>query len=244
MMKYLFLSVLFLFTSISSSISSAADRVALVIGNSKYIEFQELLAPTRDANLIARHLNALGFETILVEDGAKDEIDENIQKLIAKIEAGIEIGVVYFAGHSVAFGSDNYMLAIDAQKCPAVVLADALSLNYIVGLLCKSAKYSLAFHDASRVRDPEAIAPTEQFSLGVDKSEYLIGFATSPGNNISYGEGSSIFATALVRHLGTQENIHEDLLEVSKEVFSVTNGFQRTWLTSSLQHVVGLKMSK
>jgi len=58
----------------------AAHRVALVIGNSDYINTIPLANPSNDANDIAKSLRALGFEVILGNNLDRKDTEDALQR--------------------------------------------------------------------------------------------------------------------------------------------------------------------
>ena len=106
-MRYHFLIICFFSTFLF--FSQEEKRLALVIGNSNY-DKGELKNPVNDANLIAQKLDSLNFDVILVTDV------EDKRSMINKIgEFGdrredYDVGFVYYAGHGVQIGGENYLL--------------------------------------------------------------------------------------------------------------------------------------
>jgi hypothetical protein len=96
--------------------AQAAKRVALVIGNDRYAALPQLRNAVADARLVAETLKTeLQFQIF-----AGENLDYRAtNRLHANFEAAISPGdtvFVYFAGHGVAFGAENYLLPTDTEK--------------------------------------------------------------------------------------------------------------------------------
>jgi protein-disulfide isomerase len=94
----------------------AAKRVALVIGNDRYAALPQLRNAVADARLVAETLKTdLQFQVFTGEN-----LDYRAtNRLHADFEAAISPGdtaFVFFAGHGVAFGAENYLLPTDTEK--------------------------------------------------------------------------------------------------------------------------------
>jgi hypothetical protein len=96
--------------------AQAAKRVALVIGNDRYAPLPRLRNAVADARLVAETLKTeLQFQ---VFTGLNLDYRAT-NRLHADFEAAINPGdtaFVFFAGHGVAFGAENYLLPIDTEK--------------------------------------------------------------------------------------------------------------------------------
>ena len=64
-MKKIFFLLLYLF---SFTVSASSDRIALVIGNSKYTELGSLANPINDAKSINKTLQEMGYEIVTDKD--------------------------------------------------------------------------------------------------------------------------------------------------------------------------------
>ena len=93
----------------------AQKRVALVIGNDRYAHLPMLRNAVADARAIGQVLEELGFRVFKGEN-----VDfRATNRLHADFEAAIAPGdttFVFFAGHGVALGAENYLLPTDLPK--------------------------------------------------------------------------------------------------------------------------------
>ena len=80
--------------------ATAAERVALVIGNNAYQHGGALNNAISDAKTVGDALSSLGFRVLRKQDlsytGWLDALDE-----LGKAAAGADWAVVYYAGHAI-----------------------------------------------------------------------------------------------------------------------------------------------
>jgi uncharacterized caspase-like protein len=96
--------------------AQAAKRVALVVGNDRYTALPQLRNAVADARLVAETLKTeLQFQVFTGEN-----LDYRAtNRLLADFQAAISPGdtaFIFFAGHGVAFGAENYLLPTDTGK--------------------------------------------------------------------------------------------------------------------------------
>jgi len=96
----------FLLSLISLSVFSASDRIALVIGNSKYSELGTLPNTINDAKAISKSLTDMGYKTKFVMDAKESDLRRAI-KAFANESDMASIAVVYYAGHGAQVNSEN-----------------------------------------------------------------------------------------------------------------------------------------
>lgn len=88
-----------------ASPSSAAQRVALVVGNGGYTaeNIPALANPVNDAKSMARALETSGFEVRLVTDADQAAMKAAIEAFGERLEqsGGDAVGLFYYAGHGV-----------------------------------------------------------------------------------------------------------------------------------------------
>jgi len=142
-----------------ATVVAAQKRVALVIGNSQYASFPQLQNPYNDAHAVADKLRGLGFRLIgntgRESEGPLLDLDESaFQRAIrafAKAAQGSEIAFVYYAGHGLQIGSENYLLPVDVPAGNMrLVQRNALSLEALLRRLDQSAELTVAVFDACR----------------------------------------------------------------------------------------------
>jgi uncharacterized caspase-like protein len=92
--------------------AEAAERIALVIGNSNYKELGRLPTASADAKAIAATFDALAYKTTLILDANEEDIRKDA-RTFAKDSQMASIAVVYYAGHGAQVNGENYLLPVD-----------------------------------------------------------------------------------------------------------------------------------
>jgi uncharacterized caspase-like protein len=87
--------------------SLTEKRVALVIGNSAYVNAPPLKNPVNDAQDMAQTLRGLSFDVIYKENLNQNDMKRAIREFGTKIKNG-GVGLFYYAGHGVAVKGINY----------------------------------------------------------------------------------------------------------------------------------------
>lgn len=112
-------------------------RVALVIGNSAYPE--PLRNPVNDARVISEQLVSAGFRIIggvsSESSPGRDVTAERLRGMAEAFLAAIRKGtvaVIYYAGHGVQIGEQNFLVPIDARLDGGDPLLELVPLSWIV----------------------------------------------------------------------------------------------------------------
>jgi uncharacterized caspase-like protein len=98
---------------LANSNALADERVALVIGNSKYSHAVALANPANDANAVSMMLDAAGFKVDTRNNLPNQEMRRAIREFSVKA-AQADVAVVFYAGHGMEVDSNNYLVPIDA----------------------------------------------------------------------------------------------------------------------------------
>jgi uncharacterized caspase-like protein len=249
-----FLSGFFLFVLAAFSAEAAtpdAKRVALVIGNSKYIHAVALPNPANDAHLIASTLRNAGFEVI---EGV-DQDNSGMHSLISRFTEqsyDADLAVIFYAGHGMQVDGKNFLIPVDAElTSPAYLKTRTVQIDEFMAALPSDPAVGVIILDACRDNPlartlaaslPKSrslgsgLAPIEARSEGVGTGGILIAYATDPGAIAFDGNGvNSPYSTALARHLTEPGiEIQSALTRVRGEVSETTQGRQRPWHNASL----------
>ena len=107
---------IFVVALLSGTTGSQAQgrRVALVIGNSAYVSATKLDNPINDAEDMAATLERLGFAVLKGIDLSKAGMDAIIRQF-AEAMGGAKAGLLFYAGHGLQVGGQNYLVPIDAK---------------------------------------------------------------------------------------------------------------------------------
>ncbi len=129
----------------------AAERVALVMGNSRYDHAPTLNNPENDARAVASALTALGFQvTGPLLNQSKAEMD-NALRQFGRQARGAEATVVYFSGHGVEVGGKNYLLPKDVTlERESDASLEAVALDVVLDQISAARGYRLVILDACR----------------------------------------------------------------------------------------------
>ncbi|ORE92285.1 caspase domain-containing protein [Aurantimonas sp. 22II-16-19i] len=228
-------------------------RVALVVGNSAYVNTVTLDNPSRDARAIALKLQGLGFEVIEGYDLDKPGMDATIQEF-AKAVRGADIGMFFYAGHGMQVNGKNYLVPIDAAfEDPSDLDFKAVSLDTVTKQLRYDVAVSLMVLDACRdnplsrslARSLKGLSRSANVADGLAKIEIdgeggegsAIIYATSPDEVALDGEGTphSPFTQAFLDNIEAQDtDIQVVMSRVTGQVLQSTKNQQRPWINASL----------
>jgi hypothetical protein len=121
-MRYVYLVVALLLVPILSSLAAAAEkRVALVIGNSAYIETAKLANTRNDATDFGNALKRLGFDVLEGVDLDKRAMERLVRQFGVKV-VGADIAFFFYAGHGLQVSGENYLVPIDAKLAQKAML--------------------------------------------------------------------------------------------------------------------------
>ena len=237
-----FLSVVVLFAALFGSVGHAAPaRLALVLGNSEY-EFGRLKNPANDAALIADSLRDVGFDVYEHLDADQRAMKRAIVSFGRALgDAGEDaIGLVYYAGHGVQYGGENYMIPVGAQIEDEIdVDIEGIRASTLLAALDRAGnRLNIVILDACR-NNPFA-ASSRSAVQGLARmdapSGTLLAYSTSPGNVAVDGSGrNSPYTQALARAIREPGTKVEDVFKrVRIAVMERTNEKQVPWESSSL----------
>ena len=210
-----------------------ASRVALVIGNNDYRGVPVLSNPANDADDVAASLTRLGFEVQRVKNGTFDDMRRGLLEF-ARRARGSEVAIVFYAGHGMEVGGENYLIPIDAElKADVDVDHEAISLKTVTPLVENASRLGIVILDACRNNPFSAkmqrTIRTRAVSRGLAAVEptgnVLIAFSAREGTTAADGFGrNSPFTSSLLRHLETPgleinflfRNVRDDVLKLTK----------------------------
>ncbi|WP_176247587.1 caspase family protein [Mesorhizobium australicum] len=242
--------------------AEAQDRalkgIALVIGQSGYAALPALANPANDARLISGLLGDLGFEVSTVLDADHTRLSRALRRFAEDAE-GSDVALLYFAGHGIEAGGENFLVPVDtAPDDPQGLVA----LSPLLSELQAAVPVTILLLDACRTNPfpPGATIATEGGSpapvaaagLGAlrgvvpmkktggadpDTLGAVIGFAAEPGKAALDGTGgSSPYAAALAKHLPAAGFAFGDVMTmVTEEVYLATAARQLPWTNASLR---------
>ena len=234
--------MLFIFLVFSSIPALSANRLALVIGNSKYQNTSPLKNPANDAELIASKLNEIGFEVLMEKDVSLTGAQQLINNFAKKIKEIGDDGIVlfYYAGHGIQFNGKNFIVPIDANlQSDTDIILQGINTELILKIIeLSGAKTNVVVLDACRNNPFAAVSRSVGNGLArMDSpSGSLIAYSTAPGQVALDGTGkNSPYTQALAEYI-TDPNLTIEAVfkKVRRKVFFQTEKKQTTWESTSL----------
>jgi uncharacterized caspase-like protein len=202
-------------------LAAAQARLALVVGNAAYRHTDPLRNSVNDAELIAASLKKIGFKVTLLRDATLREMAGAAADFGRSIGRG-DIAFVYFAGHGVQHGGENYLIPVDASvEQPDELRSHAFPISQLFSALPTDGRASnIVVLDACRNNPFAGRSPAYTRALNAGKPDErgiarvevpaglsqldnvpgntLIAYATSPGKVALDGDGrNSPYAEAL-----------------------------------------------
>ena len=146
----LLLSAIFVSVVISSSSALSDGRVALVIGNGGYRSVPSLQNPPNDAADVALSLGRLGFSVQRILDATYDDMRRALLEFDRRARDA-EMAIVFYAGHGMEVGGDNWLIPIDAElRTDSDVEHEAIALKSVLSTVDGASKLGLVILDACR----------------------------------------------------------------------------------------------
>ena len=220
------------------------SRLALVIGNANYDD-GKLKNPVNDAVLIAETLRDLKFDVLLDTNiSSKQEFIATIREFGTR-RRDYDVGFVYYAGHGIQIGSENFLLPTKEVFESEFDVEDyGVSVQNILRYLqSASDKVNILVLDACRNNPFErkwAANRSLEGGNGLAKiappTGTLIAFSTEAGTTASDGSGeNSVYCKSLASNM-MEKGVSLDQLfrNVRSDVLQKTDGFQRPIESSQL----------
>jgi uncharacterized caspase-like protein len=222
----------------------AQTRIALVIGNSGYRNVATLPNTQNDAGDIADSFRRLGFSVNVVSDGTFEDMRRALLQF-GRDARGAEMAIIYFAGHGMEIGGENWLIPIDAElrsdndvESEAIALRSAMlqvstatSLGLIILDSCRNNPFAPKMQKVSRSRAVDRglarVEPTDNV---------LVAYAAKDGTVASDGRGrNSPFTTAILNNIETPGvELRFLFAAVRDEVMAATNREQQPFTYGSL----------
>ncbi len=237
-----------------ASSAHADRRVALVIGNGKYVQAAPLANPANDARAVAAALERLGFEVVSGYDLGNADLRKTVRAFADKL-VGADVAMFFYAGHGLQVGGENYLIPVDAAiRSEADLDFNAVKMDLISRQMDRETKVKIIMLDACRDNPFEkelsrSMGKTRSATVKQGLAEIstaggtLIAFATDPGSVALDGDANhSPFTTALLKHIETPGvEIGLMMRRVTKDVYESTSERQRPWTNASLTGELYLK---
>jgi len=218
----------------------AETRLALVIGNSNYVNVNKLPNPDNDAKAVADDLKTAGFDVTLALDVTQPDMRHAIQNFATKIakKGPDTVALVYYAGHGVQVDGENFLIPVDAKieresdiAIAAVRLADVMN-----ALASVPSKMRIVILDACRNNPFATSKQTRGLAIVDAPSGSIVAYSTAPGTEATDGAGGHSPYTAAFIEVSKEPHLQIEQLfkQVRLKVNQATNGQQTPWESSSL----------
>lgn len=141
---------LVLFWLLCTSPAQAA-RLALVVGNDQYQSISKLRNAVADAQTMGEAFRKAGYQVTVVTNVDLRVLKDELRAFRRRVRGGDEV-VLYFSGHGVQLGAENFLLPVDVRSdTEDQVRDDGLALSAVLADL-RTAKpgFTLAIIDACR----------------------------------------------------------------------------------------------
>ena len=238
---------LFIFLATCPQTAFAEKRVALAIGNGAYQNVDQLPNPPQDAKAIADLLKKAGFEVVQARTDVGNLDFKRALQDFEDIAEDADVAVVFYAGHAIEIGGENYMIPVDAKlEKERVVEDETVSLARLFRAVASAKYLRLVILDACRenpfLGKMRGRGQTRQIvshglaDVKTTLSETLIAYAASPGSTAADGQGDhSPYTTALLENL-TQPGIDIRIVfgGIRDDVLKITRDKQEPYVTGSL----------
>ncbi|MGX9148166.1 extracellular solute-binding protein [Mesorhizobium sp. 128a] len=224
--------------------SASEQRVALVIGNSRYASAGPLVDPERDSRAVAAAFSELGFSNVLLEaDLPRDRFLSRI-RTFEELADHADWAVIYYAGHGIEVNGDDFMLPVDTRLLTDTdVEKEAISLSQLTAATAKATKVRLVIVDASRDspflmarkagdhRNAGGLAPPKQAGDVAVMLSAKAGQLAREGGQFA----NSPFVTSLVKSLREPGlDLDSSFNRTRNEVIVATGGLQQPALYGTL----------
>lgn len=92
------------------------NRLALVIGNSDYLNVSKLNNPKNDANDIELVLQKLNFDVAKLLNASLIDIQNAVNDFLQRLDE-YAVGLLFYAGHGMQIDGKNYIVPVDCEIC-------------------------------------------------------------------------------------------------------------------------------
>ena len=217
-----------------------ARKVALVIGNSAYVNTSALANPGNDATLVAQAAREAGFDVVETANLTSVAFRDALRNFRQSVD-GADVAMIYYAGHAIEGQGKNWLVPVDAKLETEFDLPyEAIDFDRLLESLSGS-RMRMIVLDACR-NNPfgntwkRGYRSVSSGLAGMEVDDVLVLYAAAPGQLATDGaEGNSPFAMSLARRL-PEPGLAVQLLGgvVRDDVLAATGGKQRPFVSASI----------
>jgi uncharacterized caspase-like protein len=232
------LTVLFVLPPVALASARGDQRLALVIGNSRYIN-SPLANPVNDAEDIAAALEKTGFEVILKTDANRRAMEQAVRDFGRRLRSG-GVGLFYYAGHGLQIDGRNYLIPVDAViESESDARYESVDAGRVLGKM-EDAGNGLNIVILDACRDNPFARSFRSGQKGLAKMDAPVGsllaYSTAPGSVAADGTGrNGLYTSKLLRFIHAPGIKIEDMFkQVRREVMAESGKKQVPWESSSM----------
>lgn len=224
-----------------SSVTTAQERVALIIGNAAYQNGNPLKNPTADAADMAATLQSCGFSLINggpVLDASHEDMDRALAEFRRKA-ATAKVLLFFFAGHGLEVDGINYLVPTDASLSEKYqVKHRTMALDEILGAMAENDTLKIVILDCCR-DNPLGRGWNRSGSQGLAAPQStpngtILLYSAAPGQVASDGNGrNSPFTNVLKREVLQQGLEIEQVFKRVGQSVKAETSVQEPWMNSS-----------
>ena len=208
----------------------AEKRIALVFGNSDYLNGVNLKNPENDANLMEGTLKVLGFDVIKRLNIGRDSMMTSIREFSRKLSS-YNVALFYYAGHGIQVEGINYLIPTDAKLNDKDDCTwETVAVSTVTDEFKKHAtNTNIVILDACRNNPYRSWARGEEqgFKALGPINGTIISFATSEGATAADGSGSNgLFTEELAKQMNIPQPIESVFKNTRKKVMERSNNQQ------------------
>ncbi|WP_417208544.1 caspase family protein [Antarctobacter sp.] len=227
---------------LSSGPLHAEERIALVIGNSRYANLLTLPSAARDAGELAENLRNVGFDVHLLTDADTDAVTRAADAFVQRLDQADRdaTGLFYYAGYGVQHSGLNYLMPadVDLQDLDDISTA-ALSVDTVLNRIATVGNATnIVILDASRAHPFAFLAGAADEGLAKIEppSGVFLSYAAEPGSlSFRGGRGDSLFSASLNRGFADRTVPIDQMFDaIRAEVLDLSEGQQTPWFSNGL----------
>lgn len=205
-------------------------RLALVIGNSNYMELGQLANAQRDAADVSTTLQELGFDVIESYETTYNDMRAALQQFRNKADA-YDVALFYYAGHGIQEEGKNYLVPIENGLELRSDIDKTLNADDVLYEMENSgASTRLLFLDACRDHRSSFSRSAQKGLARMEGSKgSVIVFSTQSGETASDGDSgkNSPFASAMIQNIRVAgQPFPVTLSNIVNDTYRMTNGVQ------------------
>ena len=236
------LFIVFSLNPIFGQTESGNSRLALVIGNSNYAAGY-LNNPVNDAILMAKTLDSLSFDVLLDTNLTTKRDFKELIREFGRRRPLYDIAFIYYAGHGVQIGYENYLLPTQEEFKSEFDVEDyGVSVQSILRYLDNTSdKANILILDACRNNPFESNWTRTRSSGGRGLAEIptpngsLIAFSTDAGHTAADGNDRNSIYT---------ESLASNLMKPNVEITQVFRNVRTEVLTKTMNQQSPVENSK